>query len=183
VGSISTLVVSLASQGLLMQVLNGLLLSASDRIYEGDNVRFGNGVSGTVVKMGWMETVLRGSDEVMLTVPNADLTSERVSNLSRIRKCQVEQVLKFQYKDVDNVEQLCEDIQSEIRASCRALIKDGTRPFRAYWTGFQDDHLEVMVDAHFNIPPVGDEYWRNRQQVLLAISRAVKKNKCTFAAP
>jgi small-conductance mechanosensitive channel len=182
VGSLSTLVVSLASQGLLSQVLNGLLLSASDRIYEGDNVRFGNGVSGTVVKMGWMETVLRGSDELMLTVPNADLTSERVSNLSRIRKCQVEQVLKFQYKDVDNLEQLCEDIKSEIRASCRALIKDGTRPFRAFWTGFQDDHLEVTVDAHFNIQPVGDEYWRNRQQVLLAINRAVKKNKCAFAA-
>ena len=182
VGSLSTLVVSLASQGLLTQILNGLLLSASDRIYEGDSVRFGNGLSGTVVKMGWMETVLRGPDEIMLTVPNADLTSERVSNLSRIRKCQVEQILRLEYKDVDKLEQLCKDIKTEIIASCgTSLITDGTRPFRAHWSAFEEDHLEVTVDAHFHIPPVGDLYWENRQKVLQAINRAVEKNKCTFA--
>ena len=181
-GSLSTLVVSLASQGLLTQILNGLLLSASDRIYEGDQVKFGNDMSGTVVKMGWTETILRGPDELMLTVPNADLTSERVSNLSRIGMCQVKQVLRLNYKDVGKVEQLCKDIKSEIQASCgKYLISDGTRPFRAHWSAFEVDHLEVTVDARFNIPPVGDLYWENRQKVLQAINRAVEKNKCTFA--
>jgi len=33
-----------------------------------------------------------------------------------------------------------------------------------------------MVDTHHNIAPIGDAYWKNRQAVLLAITRAVKKN-------
>lgn len=60
------------------------------------------------------------------------------------------------------------------------MAKDGSRPFRCYWTSFQADHLEVMLDAHFRIKPVGDAYHENRQQVLQAIHRAVKKNNVQF---
>jgi small-conductance mechanosensitive channel len=53
-GSVGTLVVSLASQGLATQVFNGLFLVSSNRISVGDYVSFANGVSGTVIKLGWM---------------------------------------------------------------------------------------------------------------------------------
>jgi hypothetical protein len=33
-----------------------------------------------------------------------------------------------------------------------------------------------MVDAHFNVKPIGTEYWKNRQKVMEAIFRAVEKN-------
>jgi small-conductance mechanosensitive channel len=181
IGSVGTLVVSLASQGLATQVLNGLLLTASDRIYEGDKVRFGNGISGTVVKLGWMETIIRGTDEILLTVPNADLASERVSNLSRIHRSQVKQTLRFQYKDADMLPVVVGDIKKEIITSCPELITDGTRPFRVHWRSYGDDHLEVVVDAHFHIKPEGDAYWDNRQEVLMAIRRAVKKHDIEFA--
>ena len=55
-GSAGTLAMGLASQGIAKEVLNGLMLASSDRIYEGDSVRFGNGQAGTIVKLGWMET-------------------------------------------------------------------------------------------------------------------------------
>jgi small-conductance mechanosensitive channel len=181
IGSVGTLVVSLASQGLATQVLNGLLLTASDRIYEGDKVKFGNGISGTIVKLGWMETIIRGTDETLLTVPNADLASERVSNLSRIHRSQVKQTLRFQYKDADMLPVVVDDIKKEIIASCPELITDGTRPFRVHWRSYGDDHLEVVVDARFHIDPEGDAYWDNRQDVLMAIRRAVKKHGIEFA--
>lgn len=72
-GSVGTLVVSLASQGLATQVFNGLFLASSNRIAVGDYVSFANGVSGTVIKLGWMETQLRGSDEMLVSVPNKDI--------------------------------------------------------------------------------------------------------------
>jgi hypothetical protein len=50
--SVGTLIVSLASQGLAAQVFNGLFLASSNRIAVGDFVKFANGVSGTVVKLG-----------------------------------------------------------------------------------------------------------------------------------
>lgn len=181
IGSVGTLVVSLASQGLVTQLMNGLLLTASDRIYEGDSVRFGNGISGTVVTLGWIETILRGPDEILLSVPDADLASQRVSNLSRMHKSQVTQTLRFQYKDADMLPVVVKDIKKEIIAACPELITEGSSPFRVHWTSYGDDHLQVVVDAHFHIKPVGDAYWDNRQKVLMAIRRAVKKHDLDFA--
>jgi len=34
-----------------------------------------------------------------------------------------------------------------------------------------------MVDTHHNIAPLGDAYWINRQNVLIAIMRAIAKHK------
>lgn len=179
-GSVGTLVFSLASQGIVANLMNGLLLAASDRVYEGDSVLFGNGIEGVVVNLGWLETLVRQNDEVMLTVPNSDLASERLSNLSRLTKCQVRQVLRIDYKDVKKIPKLCDDIKSEIRAACPALIDDNSRPFRAHWVGYEDLCLNVVVEAHFAIRPLGDGYWDNRQKVLEAINRAVEKNDVTF---
>jgi small-conductance mechanosensitive channel len=119
------------------------MLSASDRIYEGDSVRFGNGISGTVERMGWMETILRQPDDSKLAVPNADLASQQVSNLSRIHRSQVKQTLRFQYEDVDKLPKLIEDIKQEIREACPMLIVDGSRPFRVHFTCYQDDHVSL----------------------------------------
>ena len=179
-GSVGTLVFSLASQGIAANLMNGLLLSASDRVYEGDSVIFGDGLEGVVVKMGWLETLVRQNDEVMMTVPNSDLASEKLSNLSRLTKCQVKQVLRFEYKDINKLPKLCDDIKSEIMAVCPELITDGSRPFRAHWVGYEEFSVNVVVEAHFQIRPLGDSYWNNRQKVLEAINRAVVKNDVQF---
>jgi small-conductance mechanosensitive channel len=180
-GSMGTLVFTLASQGIAKQLLYGIMLSASDRIYEGDSVLLGKSkLSGTVAHLGWVETVIRGSDEVMVTVSNEDLVSEKVSNLSRIRQSQVKQVLKFPFSDVEKLPALSMDIKSEIRRACPHVITDGSRPFRCFWTNIGSDHLEVTVEAYFRIQPIGDVYWENRQRVLQAIHQAVKRNNMTF---
>jgi small-conductance mechanosensitive channel len=180
-GSVGTLIFSLAAKDIVSNLLNGIILSASDRIYEGDTIRLHkSGFSGSVHSLGWLETVLRGSDEIFITIPNADLLSQRVCNLSRVHQCQVKQTLRFAYKDSNKLPQLVDDIKTEIRASCPSVITDRSRPFRCFWTGFQGDHLEVTVDAHFRIEPVGDVYFENQQRVLQAIDRAVKNNNMDF---
>ena len=50
-GSAGTLIFSLASKDLATQLVNGLALSASDKVYEGEQVIFGNNVSGVIQKM------------------------------------------------------------------------------------------------------------------------------------
>jgi len=181
-GSVGTLAVGLASQGIAQQILNGLMLASSDRIYEGDSVRFSNGQSGTIHKLGWMETVLRGSDEVMVSIPNADLANQHVSNLSRVRFSQVQQTLRFKYSDLNKLPRLLKSIKEEIKIACPQVITDGSRPFRAHWVEYGKDYLEVQVVAHFHIKPIGDEYWENRQRFLQAIDMAVKKNDVSFVA-
>lgn len=180
-GSAGTLAITLASQGLVTQLLSGLFLIFSDKMYVGDVVEFGDGTSGKVLRVGWMETLLRGGDNIVTRVPNTLLSSQKVKNVSRIRQSQVRQVLRFHYDDAEKIPDLLESIKNEIKESCPRLITDNSRPFRVVWTGFNEDHLEVVVDTHHNIAPLGDAYWFNRQNVLMAISRAVKKHNVELA--
>ena len=91
----------------------------------------------------------------------------------------VHQTLKFPYSAIDKLPQLSKDIKSEIRKACPSIITDGSRPFHCYWINFgggPQSHLEVFVDAHFRISPVGDGYYENRQRCLVAIDAAIRKN-------
>jgi len=74
-----------------------------------------------------------------------------------------------------------DDIKHEIQMACPSLITDGSRPCRIHMTNYHGDHIEVVCDFHFQIKPVGDDYWNNRQQVLMAIGRAVQRSKLEFA--
>lgn len=61
-GGAGTLLLSLASQGLLSQLLNGLFVASSNQFAKGDIVKFSNNLQGKIVNLGWTSTVLRGSD-------------------------------------------------------------------------------------------------------------------------
>ena len=179
-GSAGTLVFTLVSKDLASQIVNGLALMSSDKLYEGEKVRFGDGTMGKVQKLGWMITELQLPNELIVSIPNSQLAHQKLINISRMYRCHVKETLRFRYEDADRMEELLQDIKSEIRNSCPKLIVDGSRPFRAHWCGFRDDHLEVVVDAHFNVKPTGDVYYNNRQNVLKAIYRAAKRNNVEF---
>ena len=63
------------------------------------------------------------------------------------------------------------------------MISDGSKSFHSVVSSFEADHIQVMVLAHFDIPPVTAEYIRNRHDVLFAIHRAMKKHDVDFAIP
>lgn len=176
-GSVGTVAFGLASQGVTKEVLNGLMLASSDRIYEGDHVQFGNGLQGTVVRLGWMETILRGSDEILVSVPNTNLVNQRVANLSRVPLSQVKQVLEVNLDSADQVPVLLRDLENEIRRACPHLIDDGSRPFRIHWTGMKGDKFEITIDTRHRVRPISERYWENRQNVLAAIHRALKRQR------
>ena len=124
IGGVGTLIVSLASKDIAEQLLSGLVLHVTDKFYEGDLVRFGDGTAGTVFKIGWMHTVIRLSDNTRTRIPNAQLANKTVTNLSRCTQCQVKTVLYFDYSDMQKLPALIKDIKDEVKANCPALITD-----------------------------------------------------------
>lgn len=50
-GSVGTLAFTLASKGLVTELLSGIVLLLSNKMYVGDNVIFGDGTSGKVVRV------------------------------------------------------------------------------------------------------------------------------------
>lgn len=95
--------------------------------------------------------------------------------------CQVKQTLRFKYKDIDKIPKVLKTIKEEISKVCPNVINDGSRPFRAFMTGYHADHISAVVDAHFSLKPLGDPFWENQQNVLLAINKAVKDYNMEFA--
>ena len=177
VGATGTLIFGLASKDIASQSLAGLTLHLSEKMFEGDSVRFSDGTSGTIAKMGWFETMIQNSDDVVVGVPNSQLTGQRVYNLSRTPNSQVKQTLRISYEDASKIPLLLDAIKDEIQNDCDKLIPGR---LRAHWSNFEDDHLQVVVDAHFIIPPTGRLYHDNRQKVLQAIYTAAKKTGVHF---
>lgn len=177
------LIFSLASKDLASAILGGFIVQAWDAFEEGDDIRLGDGTEGSVKKIGLVETEIVGYDGTPLRIPNSQLTNARVSNLSRMQRSRVYQVLRFSYSDLEILPQVLDDIKAEIEASCPKLITDGSKPFRATLTSYQADCVEATVNCHFTIPVVTGECVENRQEVLLAISRALERNNVQFALP
>lgn len=61
-GGVGTIIVSLASKDLAEQLLSGIFLHVSDKFYEGDLVKFGDALGGTVFEIGWFHTIIRLSN-------------------------------------------------------------------------------------------------------------------------
>lgn len=183
IGGLSTLILSLASKDVAQMIVSGLVINSGDKFIVGESVELGDGTKGTVHRLGIFEMQLRGGDGVVTRIPNGQVVNQRVRNLSRTTESMVVQQLWFRYEDIEHMPEVLAAIKREVQASCPHLITDGSRAFRAFWTEFQDDHLEAVVEAHFTLKPGSEDYHEERQLMLQAIARAVKESQAEFALP
>jgi small-conductance mechanosensitive channel len=180
--SIGTLVFSLASKELVAEFLASLAIQGTNMYQEGDDILLQDGTQGTVQKLGWLNTHVRRGDELVVRIPNSQISGTRTANVSRVRLSQVKQTLAIRYEDLNKLPQLALDIKEEIRLACGpTLIDDGFRSFRVHWREYKNYYLEVVVDAHFRVKPFCDAYFETREQVLQAIARATEKNGVLFS--
>jgi small-conductance mechanosensitive channel len=179
--SVGTLVFSLASKELVSEFLASLAIQGTNMYSEGETILLKDGTNGIVQKLGWLNTHIRRSDEVVVRIPNTQISGARLANISRTKFSAIKQGIAISYEEMDKVPQLIEDIKTEIRAACPTLIDDSSRKFRIFWSNYEENSLEIVVDAKFRTRPKCDDYYLLKQEVLLAISRATKKNKIQFS--
>lgn len=175
VGGVGTLVLGLSSQALARQLITGLAITSSEKFYVGELIELGDGTSGIVCKIGWLDTEIRGGDEIMMRIPNSSFANQRIKNISRMKKSQVLQRVWIEPSEAKKMPELCRQVREEIIKSCPQLIMDGTRPFRVHWYDYEEDHIVLQVDCRFNIPPSTNAYHDNKMTVLEAIQRAVAR--------
>jgi small-conductance mechanosensitive channel len=180
--SVGTLVFSLASKELVAEFLASLAIQGTNMYQEGDEILLQDGTQGVVQKLGWLNTHVRRGDELVVRIPNSQISGTRTANVSRVRLSQVRQTLAIRYEDLNKLPQLVKGIKKEIRLACGStLIDDGFRSFRVHWREYKNYYLEVVVDAHFRIKPSCDAYYETREQVLQAIARATEKSGVLFS--
>jgi small-conductance mechanosensitive channel len=174
---------SLATKNVAEQVVGGLVIRGWDVFAVGDDVKLGDGTEGTVKRIGLIETNILGEDNVVMTIPNSKVFNQKISNLSEVDRSQVKQTLRFRYSDIKRISATLQSMKEEITKACPELITDGSRPFRADLFNYNDDHIEVKVNCHFELKPGSSEYLDARENMLHAIAVAVEKNGVEFALP
>lgn len=162
-------------------MVGGFSLSAWEAFDVGDKVRLGDGTDGYILEIGLVETLIKGFDNIITRIPNSQLTSARIQNLSRVKQSRLKHTVRFRYDDIEKLPDVLKDIKEEIRLSCPKLATK--RPFHAVLISYEADHINCMVLAHFDIQPSTGAFINNRHDFLLAIARAMRKHNISFALP
>lgn len=184
--SVGTLVFSLSAQSLVSEFLASLAIQGTNMYTEGEWIVLGDGsqIKGEVQKLGWLNTLIRGNDEMVLRIPNTQIARTRIANVSRQRLSNVQVTLDISYTEIGKLKQLVDDIRSNLLDTLdvyATLITDNSRPFRVHWREVTETSLVVVVDTHLRVKPFSDEYWNTRQEIFFAIARAAEKNDIKFA--
>jgi len=177
---VSAIVFSLASKGMVEQIVGGLMLNAWDAIEIGEKVKLGDGTEGTIVRIGLLETEVLGPDHVPVRVPNSQIVGKRVYMYSKVSKSKMKQTLRFKYADLNKLPKILKDIESSIKkASAEKMLGEPEVVLSAY----EADHIQVSVSVSFDLKPDSDEFPLTKQQALFAIADAIAKNNVDFALP
>ncbi|MGB6295804.1 MAG: cyclic nucleotide-binding domain-containing protein [Rivularia sp. (in: cyanobacteria)] len=98
---VGSLVVALALQDTLSNLVSGLLLLIASPFKEGDLIEF-NGIIGYVIEQNWWSVTLEGKGQRKIVIPNGVLSKATIENFGQEGKWQSIPV-SFSYDDPPNV--------------------------------------------------------------------------------
>ena len=143
----------------------------------------GDGTEGIVKEVGLIDTHLQHYDHTITRIPNGQLTTSRLTNLSRVKKSRCMQNIRFKYGDLEKLPAVLEEIKKEIQVRCPKIITDGSGAFIATLEKYEADHISGLIICDFTIPPRTADFLNNRQEFVLAIAAAMKTHDVQFAIP
>ena len=133
------LAVSLAIQGTLSNLAGGIQVLVSKPFKAGDYVEAG-GVSGTVQEVGLAYTKLATVDNKVISVPNGQISTEKIINYTAAEKRRVDLAFNASYDDP--VRKVEETIRGVVNAHPLALFTP--EPFVRV-SAFRDSSVEYAV--------------------------------------
>lgn len=137
--SIAGLAVTLAIQGTLSNLAGGIQVLMSKPFKADDYIDAGS-VSGTVVEVGLAYTKLRTPDNKVISIPNGQMSGEKIVNYSTEERRRVDLVFTASYDD--RPEKVIASIQGVVRAHPLALPEPD--PFVRV-SAYGDNSIEYTV--------------------------------------
>lgn len=152
-GALGGVILGLALQQSLSNVFSGILFTWDGEVRLGDLVRLPDGKEGILDNIGWRSTSLRLWDNTLLVVPNSQLASSSLVNMSRpamVVTVSVDCGVSYD-SDLDFVEELVVKIAREIQSK---YSEGGALPDPVLrWKTFGDSSVDFRV-----FMPVGSPF-------------------------
>lgn len=160
------LAVSLAIQGTLSNLAGGIQVLVSQPFKAGDYVEAG-GISGTVKEVGLAYTKLTTIDNKVISVPNGQISAEKIINYTTAEQRRVD--LKFNTSYDDAPERVIAAIKAVIGAHPKALFTP--EPFVRV-SGYLDSSIEYTV----RVWCATEDYWDLYYDLLEQVKTAFDEN-------
>lgn len=178
--SVGGLVIGLAAQSTVENLIGGMTLFADKPFQVGDFVGFGVD-SGTVEEIGPRSTRIRKLDGTQLTVPNSDIVQDRISNFTKRNNALFLHTIGVRYEtSLEQIEWLVGRIREGLRQHPQ-VERDDDMP-RVRLAGFGASSIEIEARAYVNTTSV-HEFMAVQAELLAMIMRAVEAAGSSMAFP
>ncbi len=177
--------IALAAQPTIENFIGSLNLFADKPVRIGDFCRYGDDSAsdtqpvGTIEAIGLRSTRIRGRDNTITTIPNADFSKMHVVNYSSRKHIFLMSVLGLRYETTDDqLRYVIAMLRDMLLAHPRVIDEEP----RVRFSGFGDFSLNVEIRVNINtLDP--NEFRAIREDIYLRIIKIVKDAGSGFAFP
>lgn len=173
---------SLAIKDVLGNLFAGISLAIQRPFAEGDEITFGATnvfrCTARVVKLGYLQTVLRDADSQLIYVPNTQLTTASITNSARRSHLRVTGEFALRVSDSPRLPTLLAALSAELAALPQ--VDESATPVAVDVAGFSPAGVTISVAALFGRGALGKNALRSA--AWLAVARVVEREGCEFAA-
>ena len=170
--------IALAAQPTIENFIGGLNLFTDRPVRVGDFCRYGED-TGTVESIGLRSTQIRGIDDTVTTIPNADFSRMHIINYARRRHMLLLTVLGLRYETTDDqLRFVLATLRDMLLAHPRVVDDEPSVRF----AGFGDFSLNVEIRVNIDTLDF-NEFRAIREDIYLRIMKIVSDAGTGFAFP
>ena len=161
-----------AAKPILSDMFCGFMISTTKPFNIGDRIELDNGTSGIVKDITIRHVVLQGIDTLKIVIPNSEINSCSITNLSHETKVRSIH-FKFTVGLNSNTDQVKRIIQDAIRDSEYTVPRDGEDYSPVYFLAYLDSGLQMATTVYY-MPGTPTEYVKD--DVNSRVKRALDAN-------
>ncbi len=167
------IILGLAAQSSVSNVISGIFLLADDNFEIGDIVEIDE-ITGVIVDIGFMFTKIRTWDNLYVTLPNKAVAESKVTNLSRydVRRILINFVVNYD----ENIE-IVRRISIDTAHNDPDVVDDPKSNFVVM--NMDDDGIKVRLEAW--VP--AKTYWPIERRLTESLSKALQSNNIEIPYP
>ena len=179
-GGIGGIAVGFAARDLLANFFGGMMIYLDRPFAIGDWIRSPDRqIEGTVERIGWRLTVIRGFDTRPLYIPNSAFANIAVENPSRMRNRRIYETIGIRYDDVAKMGAIVGDVEAMLRAHADI----GTDEFMMVnFNAFAPSSLDFFVYCYTRTTDWA-QFHQVKQDVLLRIAEIIARHGAEIAFP
>lgn len=174
--------VAFGAQNLISNLFGGVAIFVDKIFVEGEWIKTSD-VEGTVETVGFRTTKIRRFDKALVTVPNADLADNAVTNFSRMTNRRIYWMVGLEYRTTnDQLKQVVDGLNDYIRGNDDFETDPAKVSTLIHADSFNSSSIDIMLYC-FTTTTKWAEWMQVKEELLYHLKTLVEDAGTGFAFP